>query len=471
MPGGSGSDIATLGQGLRAGDLSAEALCADALARARASAPAHVFLALDPTGAEIAARASDQRLRAARPLGPLDGIALGVKDNIAAEAMPWTGGSPAFARLMPDGDAGALARLRAAGMVVLGKTNLHELAFGISSANAWSGAVANPADPTRIAGGSSGGSAAAVAAGIVPAALGTDTGGSGRIPAALCGCTGFRPTTDRYPDDGVMMLSTTRDTVSVMGRTVADIALLDAVLAGTGAPAPGPALSLAGRRVGVPRRHFLDDLSPEVAAATADALAALEAAGAVLVDVDADALVTLDRAIGLPIVVAEAQALWRDFLARRLDADLDWLVARIASPDVAGIFAMIAGVPDDPAGRAALGRDLERLRAAGAALFADAGVEATVFPTVPVTAPPIADGNTITLNGTGRDLFATMIARTSPGTLAALPGITLPLARAAGDLPIGLSLDAPRGSDAALLDLAAAVARTLGSTAWMPASI
>jgi len=162
--------------------------------------------------------------------GPLAGIPFAVKDNIDCLPFPTTGGSPALLDNQPKADASAVAKLKAAGAHAPLKLNLHELAFGVTNNNAHFGAVPTPFDTTRVAGGSSGGSAAAVASGIVPFALGTDTGGSTRIPAAFCGIVGFRPSTGRYPDGGVLTLSTTRDTIGPMASSVTDIIEVDALI-------------------------------------------------------------------------------------------------------------------------------------------------------------------------------------------------------------------------------------------------
>lgn len=162
--------------------------------------------------------------------GPLAGIPIGVKDNIDVAGFATTGGSPALKDYRPGADAPAVTALRQAGAILCCKLNMHELAFGVTTDNATFGRVFNPFDNDRTAGGSSGGSGAAVARGIVPVALGTDTGGSVRIPASFCGVAGFRPSTGRYPTGGVLPLSQMRDTIGVIAATVADLCEVDADL-------------------------------------------------------------------------------------------------------------------------------------------------------------------------------------------------------------------------------------------------
>ena len=170
----------------------------------------------------------------------LAGLPILAKDNINTTAFPTSGGTAALLDHTPATDAGVVRRIEAAGGFIGAKAGMHELAFGITSNNAVTGAIHNPVDPTLIPGGSSGGTAAAVAAGIFPMGLGTDTGGSCRIPAALCGVVGFRPSTGRYPGDGIVPISHSRDTVGPMARSVRDVALMDRVLSAETA-AVGPA--------------------------------------------------------------------------------------------------------------------------------------------------------------------------------------------------------------------------------------
>src|SRR5918998_314512 len=190
--------------------------------------------------------------RAEAGAGPLAGVPLAVKDNLDTRDLPTTGGTPALRGSRPGRDHPAVARLRAVGAVVIGKTNLHELALGITSNNAAFGPVRNPHDPSRSAGGSSGGSAVAVATGVVPIALGTDTGGSVRVPAAHCGVVGWRPTVGRWGTGRTVPISHTRDTAGVLATGVADVAVVDELVTGdpVGTPPERPI------RLGVPRAGF-----------------------------------------------------------------------------------------------------------------------------------------------------------------------------------------------------------------------
>ena len=202
----------------------------DLLLRAEDRDSLNAFITINRQGAQARARELDGVRRRGETVGALHGIPFVVKDNIHVSGLPNTAGTPALRTFVPSHDNAVVNALLEAGGIVLGKTNMHELAFGITSDNSAYGAVANPHNEAYFAGGSSGGTAAAVAAGIAPVGLGTDTGGSVRIPAALTGIVGFRPTTGRYDTTAVTPISHTRDTVGLMARSVTDVLVLDRVV-------------------------------------------------------------------------------------------------------------------------------------------------------------------------------------------------------------------------------------------------
>ena len=450
--------IAALQRMMAAGELSSEHLTTQALNAAVRNQQLNAFIFVDRHGALKQARKTDeQRMRGERH-GPLQGIPIAVKDNIHVAGLPNTAGTPLLKSFVPEGDAPVVARLKAAGAVVLGKTNMHELAFGITSKNAAFGAVANACDSLYIAGGSSGGTAVAVAAGMAVAGLGTDTGGSSRIPAALNGIVGFRPTVGRYPSEGLTRISSTRDTVGPMGRSVADVAMLDAVMADQDASlAP---TDLEGLRLGVPRRYFYDGLEPLVALRVEDMLDALRKAGAVLVEADIESVAELNQAVSFPVVLFETGPLLREYVAKNLPGrTLESLAESIASPDVKSIFAgVVNGDMPETAYRQAIDRDRPLLRAAYAGYFARHRVEAIVFPTTPLTARPVREaGETVELNGEQVPTFPIYIRNTDPGSNAGIPGLSIPLAVAPGEMPVGVEIDGPEGSDRRLLAIGAAI--------------
>ena len=448
----------TYQQRMAEGTTSSEELTATALDEIERQSHLNAFISVDTVGALAQARRLDEQRSQAQVLGPLYGIPIAVKDNIHVADMPNTAGTPLLESFVPDEDAPVVARLKAAGAIVVGKTNLHELAFGITSMNAAFGTVGNACDPDFIAGGSSGGTAVAVAAGMAVAGLGTDTGGSSRIPAALNGIVGFRPTVGRYPAEGLTPISSTRDTVGPMARSVADVAVLDAVMADENTELPE--IDLRGLRLGVPRDYFYDDLEPLIVERIDALFSVLRDAGVILVEEDLVDIAALNQAARLPIVPFEAPILLREYLAEFVPGQtLEALVDSIASPDVRTMVAsVVSGNVTESVYRQAIDHDRPRLKEAYASYFAENRVEAILFPTTPLTARRIADiGDTIELNGEQVPTFGTYVRNTDPGSNAGIPGLSIPLPAAVDEMPAGFELDGPEGSDRRLLAIGAAI--------------
>lgn len=429
------------------------------IARTEAQADLNGYVAFDAEALRAQALAADARIAAGEEL-PLLGVPVALKDNIDSIGLPSGAGTGALHGLCPARDAEVVRRLRAAGALVAGKTNMHELAFGVTTNNRITGAARNPWDPSRIPGGSSGGSGVVVAAGLVPAAIGTDTGGSVRVPAALCGVTGLRPTTGRVPGRGIAPISLTRDTAGPIARSVEDCALLDGVLAGGARPlAP---VSLQDVRLGIPGPGFWEGVDSGVRAVAQGAVDRLCAAGAQLVEVPLPTLAGFNEAAGFPIALYEFVRDMEDYLhyAQR-GVDLRQLVEAIGSPDVAAIVQPLLGegaVPEAAYQQALQAR--RALQAVYAEAFAAHGVRALLFPTTPLTAAPIGRDLTVLLDGQEHPTFAAFIRNTDPGSNAGIPGVTLPAGLADG-LPVGLALDGPAGSDRGLLALAVAIEAVL----------
>jgi len=397
------------------------------------------------------------------------GLPFVVKDNIETRHYATTAGTPALAENYPNKDAPVVQKLLDAGAVLIAKSNLHELAYGITSNNAFLGAVHNPHNPDLIAGGSSGGTAAAVAAGIVPVGLGTDTGGSARIPAALCGVVGFRPSSGRYSSQGLIRISSTRDTPGTMARSVRDIALLDGVIADTEHLLPE--LELKGLRIGLVESPFMTNLEPAIAERLVEVLNLLDRRGVDLIRVTAPELSELNDKVGFPVVLYETVIELSDYLEQFNDRrtpgsaalTLVELVSRIASPDVRAIVQPLLGEGAIPEGVYREARDhwRPRLQQRYAELFATHSLDCLLYPTTPLTARPIGQDQEVELNGEWVPTFATYIRNCDPGANAGIPSISIPSVMLSTELPIGLSLDGAEGSDRRLLAIAGAVENAL----------
>lgn len=458
---------------IQSGRLKAADYVATLLARAAALSSLNALTTLDLDGALAAGQRIDALPAAAKAQLPLAGLPIVVKDNINTAGLQTSAGTPALEGFVPKANAPSVQRLIDAGAIILGKANMHELAFGITSTNfaTHAGPVRNPYDPTRIPGGSSGGTAAAIAARMAPAGLGTDTGGSTRIPAALTGIAGFRPSVGnggaerRYHDpDAVVPISHTRDTVGPMARTVADIALLDGVITGAG---PLPSIAPGGLRIGLPAPLW-EGLERQVNDVAHAALRRLETAGVVFVPVAMSELVYLNGMVGGPLAIHEAR---EDVLAWLVANDapvktVAAMAARIASPDVRAIYddvlADVLGNRYD----AALNHWRPHLQQYIAATFAGERLDALLFPTTRLAAVPIDDvhgSSSVSIDGSQPiDTMEAFLRNTDPASTSGIPGLSLAAGMTAKGLPVGLELDGPLGEDRRLLAIGVAFEQLLG---------
>lgn len=402
------------------------------------------------------AKKLDDELTAGNKL-PLHGVPILIKDNIDTVDFLTTGGTAALAMHQPTVDAGVVKCLKDAGALIVGKANMHELAFGITSNNACTGAVRNPYDKILIPGGSSGGSAAAVSAGIVPVSLGSDTGGSNRIPASLCGVCGFRPTTDRYPGDGFINLSKTRDTAGVFARNMPDLILVDKILAGK---SEVKSSDIGKLRLAVPRDPFFKVIETETAKVIEKALKRLSNAGATLVEIDMKDLFDLNDKISFQIAVYETVRELTDYLDRNVSGlSLEALIEQVLSPDVKHILQASIGDQEVPEQvyQDALTVYRPQLQKMYATFFKDNNVDAMIYPTTPLTARPIGDDETVELNGDRVPTFPTYVRNGDPSSNAGIPSLSIPAGLASNGLPVGLSIDGPVNCDENVLSIGVAI--------------
>ena len=406
-----------------------------------------MFTSIAAENARAAADGMDRLRKAGAAPSAFAGIPLGIKDlfDIAGEVT--NAGSRVLAANPPAAtDAVAVARLRAAGFVFVGRTNMTEFAYSGLGMNAHFGTPRNPWDRAtgRIPGGSSSGAAVGIADGMFAAGLGTDTGGSCRIPAALCGIVGFKPTARRVPREGAVPLSTTLDSVGPLANSVECCAILDSILAG-GAPEAEDAFPLAGLRLGVPDSYVTDGIDDTVAAAFNRAISALSAAGATVSKLALGMLkeIPVINAKG-GLVGAEAYAWHREYLERTPQLYDPWVLQRFEAGKSQSAADYIATA------RARLGM-IERVAKV------TANVDAVIMPTVPVVAPAIASlSDTDAANRI--NLF--LLRNPSLGNFLDRCAISLPCHRA-GEAPVGLTLLGEHGADRRLLGLARSVAATV----------
>jgi aspartyl-tRNA(Asn)/glutamyl-tRNA(Gln) amidotransferase subunit A len=448
-----------------------EALLEASLARIRAlDGKLHAFLRLTEPSARAAAAASGKRRAQGKPLSPLDGVPIALKDIFCMEGVETTAGSRILEGYIPPYDATVVARLKQAGAVIVGKLNMDEFAMGSSTENSAFGPTRNPWDLERTPGGSSGGSAAAIAARLVPGTLGTDTGGSIRQPAALVGCVGMKPTYGRVSRFGVIAFASSLDQVGPFAQDVRGVALLLAAIAGhdandqTSSPRPVPDYAAAlqrgvsGLRIGVPREYFSEGLAPEVQKAVRAGIEGLRAKGCEVRDIS---LPNSPHAIATYYIVATAEA--SSNLARydgvryghRAQAKslielyertrAEGFGAEVKRRIMLGTYALSAGYYDAyylraQKVRALIRRDFDE---------AFANVDAVVSPTSPTTAFRLGEKVDDPLAMYLNDIY------TVPANLAGLPGLSVPCGYDSRGLPIGLQLIGKRFDEETILRLAA----------------
>jgi aspartyl-tRNA(Asn)/glutamyl-tRNA(Gln) amidotransferase subunit A len=441
--------IAATAEALATGTTTALTLAEECLARAAdpTGEGSRVFIALDPAKVRAQATASDALRQHGIVASPLAGVTVSVKDLYDVQGEVTAAGSKALADSPPAArDAPSIARLRAAGAVLMGRTNMTEFAYSGVGMNPHHGTPSSPWDRKtgRIPGGSSSGAAVSVADGMAVVGLGTDTGGSCRIPAALCGTVGWKPTARRIPLDGVTPLSPALDSLGSMGASVACVALIDQIMAGeTVRPLTPPPLK--GQRLGVLKTVVLDGLDKEVAAAYERVLAALAKAGAQLIDVEISALGAMPSLFLKGGLTAAEGSAWHKTL---IAAKGNLYDPRVRSRLEMGFTQTAADYLGVVAARRVLVAEFDA---------ATRGFDALIMPACPIIAPPISafarDEDFTRIN-------QQLLRNTLIGNVTDRCSISLPIHRH-GEAGVGLMLVGERGADHTVLSLAAAIETAL----------
>ncbi|MEG1201390.1 MAG: amidase [Comamonas sp.] len=407
-----------------------------------------IFTQLYPDAAREAAQAADQRAARGLSLGPLDGKLISVKDLLDVAGQVTTAGA-AMRKSSPAAtqDAPVVQRLRAAGAVIVGKTNMTEFAFSGVGINPHFGTPGNAVDNARIPGGSSSGAGVSVGRGLVDIAIGSDTGGSVRIPAAFNGVVGFKPTQARVPRDGAFPLSFTLDSLGPLAHSVADCAVADSIMAGD-MPATLPARSVRGLRIGLPQGLPWEQCSTEVLQKLEQTIDALQAQCAVFTKLPWQALMAATAQLqqGGTLIAAEAAAIHHDALANQRDA---------FDPRVLSRMDKGRSIPAPYYVNLLLQR--QQLQTQMDTVMQD--VDVLLLPTIAITAPHIAD-----LLGDDEAFFTAnglILRNTSIFNFYDLPALSLPAPRTSGELAVGIMLVGARMQDRSLLAVGAAIEQSL----------
>lgn len=446
------------------GDIKAEDYARALVERASRLPSLNVFRTFNGDAVVEAAREADKSRATGGRLGMLHGLPIPVKDSVNTKSLPTSNGTRSLAGFVPTDNAAVLKPLLAEGAIIMGKTNLQELSYGWTSSNESFGPVRNPYDETRIPGGSSGGSAAAVAGRIAPLAIAEDTLGSIRIPATCCGIAGLRPTYGRYPGHGIMPLTLDKfDQVGPLARSVADLALFDRAV--TGERAPIAEIPLKGVRIGVAKDYFLAGLDTEVERVTNDALRRLRDAGAIIVEVKAPDIVKAASEIAFTIITYETVPSVTAFLKQQgTGLTFEDMFAKVG-PNMQGVMKALAMAPNRPSREAyeAVLAKREEFKSGIRGLFAEHNIAALAFPPIMTLPPKIGEEAEVDIAGVKVPLSVALVRNIAVGSCAAMASLVLPAGLTSSGLPVGLEFDAVAGNDRNLLALGLSLEKALGS--------
>ena len=434
--------IEQFGRRLRARELTAVRVTDQCLRRIEADNPKlNAFITVMADEAMRQAREADQELAAGNDRGPLHGVPISIKDLLDIHGVPTTAASRVREGHVAERDATTIAHLRMAGAVFVGKTNLHEFAFGTTSEDSAFGPVRHPHDPTRSPGGSSGGSAVSVAAGMALATIGTDTGGSIRIPAAACGLVGLKPSVGEVSSDGVVPLSRTLDHIGPLAQSVSDASLLYHALMGDAHAQPPAPMPLHGLRLALPRKYFCDLLDDEVRARFEEALDRLQSAGAHINEIEFHHAAEI-ATIYLHLVLADAAA----YHAVTLETMPERYTAPVRIRLEMGRYVLAEDYVRALAGRERLRREVD------AALSKH---DALILPSLPIPAPPIG-ATSVQVGTTSEPVRNLMLRLTQLFNVTGNPAIAMPAGHTKAGLACSVQLVGRRMQTDQLLRVALA---------------
>jgi aspartyl-tRNA(Asn)/glutamyl-tRNA(Gln) amidotransferase subunit A len=434
--------IEQFGRRFRARELTAVRVTDQCLRRIEADNPRlNAFITVLADEAMRQARQADQELLAGNDRGPLHGVPFSIKDLLDIRGVATTAASRVREGYVAERDAPCIAHLRQAGAIFIGKTNLHEFAFGTTNEDSAFGPALNPCDPTRSPGGSSGGSAASVAAGMALATIGTDTGGSIRIPAAACGIVGLKPSLGEVSIDGVVPLSRTLDHIGPLAQTVTDACLVYHALMGDAHAVPPAPIPMHGLRLAVPRKYFCDLLDDDVRARFDEAVERLRAAGAVVDDIEIPHAADI-APVYLHLVLGDAAA----YHARTLETMPEKYTPNVRIRLEMGRYILAEDYARALAGRVRITREVD------AAL---AQCDALILPSLRIPAPPIG-ADTVQVGATVEAVRNVMLRLTQPFNVTGHPAIAMPSGVSRDGLPCSVQLVGRRMQTDALLRVALA---------------
>ena len=458
--------VAAAAAAIREGSMTSEFYAAALLERSRANADLNAFVTIDDTTVLERAREAD-KLRAEGVALPLLGVPIGVKDSYLTKGIRTTFGLEHF-DFVPTRDAASVAALKGAGAIVFGKNNLVAMSYGLTGDSSRDGQVLNPHNRDHVSGGSSSGSAAAVAARLVPASLGGDTVGSIRVPASLTGIVGYKPTNGRWPSDGVAPVSHTLDTIGVLTRSVDDSILIDGVVTRGRLPSiASSARDLRGVKLAIAPRQFQAIIDPEVDAHFHELSLRLLDAGAQLIEID----------LGSDFAELTQQTAWTLFFHETRSSIIEFLKTNHVPTTFdyihRGIQPFLKATWEQrvvPHGEFTPSLDVyetartthrDEIKRRFRDVFARSGTEALIFPTTLTTAPSIEDRFEFRI-GDENVSFTALANHTLPANIAGLPGITLPTGVSHKGLPFGVELDGKHGDDNHLFSIAQRIEHVIG---------